>query len=136
MIVILNSYVDFDDYDNVIKTYADDTISYSLYSGTIKESEVYLRNNHVILADDFFQVGQTERKQFYSVANSKLDFTNDPTGDIYANIILRMEAREDTYERTVFSVFDFTGLIGGVFEILEVTGSILVGFFANKLFMF
>ena len=47
-----------------------------------------------------------------------------------------MEAREDTYERTVFSIFDFTGLVGGVFEIFEITGSIIVGFFAQKLFMF
>ena len=52
------------------------------------------------------------------------------------HVTIRMEAREDTYERTVFSVFDFTGLVGGVFEIFEILGGVIVGFFAHKLFMF
>ena len=101
-----------------------------------KEAQLLLRNNHVVLSDSFFQVGQT-RKQFYSIETDRLDFTaRDYSFYPYASIIIRMEAREDTYERTVFTFFDFTGLVGGVFEILEVIGSIVVGFFANRLFMF
>ena len=94
-------------------------------------------NNHVVLADDFLQLGQTEEKEFYSVETDRSDFNlNSFSSDSYANIVIRMEAREDTYERTVLSIFDFTGLVGGVFEILEITGGLVVGFFANKLFMF
>ena len=47
-----------------------------------------------------------------------------------------MVAREDTYERTVFSFFDLTGLVGGVFEILELAGGLFVSIFAHSLFMF
>ena len=86
--------------------------------------------------DNFFQTGFLESKKFYSVSTSDYDFSNDPTGVTYARIVIRMEAREDTYERTVFSFFDFTGLIGGVFELFEITGSIIVGYFASKLFFF
>ena len=88
------------------------------------------------MSDDLFQISQL-KKQFYSVDIERLDFIlRNSSFFPYASIILRMEARDDTYERTVLSVFDFTGLIGGVFEILEVTGSIVVGFFAYKLSIF
>ena len=90
----------------------------------------------MILNDAFFQIGQTEQKEFYSVGGSRYDILDDSTNITYAFIRVRMDTREDTYERTVFSVFDFTGLIGGVFEIFEVTGNIIVGYFATKLFMF
>ena len=101
-----------------------------------KEAQLLVRNNHVVLSDSFIQFGQT-KKQFYSIENDRLDFTaRDFSFSLYASIVIRMEAREDTYERTVFSFFDFTGLVGGVFEILEVIGSIVVSFFANRLFMF
>ena len=90
----------------------------------------------MILNDAFFQIGQTEQKEFYSVGGSRYDILDDSTNITYAFIRVRMDTREDTYERTVFSVFDFTGLIGGVFEIFEVAGNIIVGYFATKLFMF
>lgn len=42
----------------------------------------------------------------------------------------------NTYERSVFSVLDFTGNLGGLFEVLEITGSIIVGLFSSKLFFY
>ena len=104
--------------------------------GYVKSSDIFLRNNHVTLADSFFQIGTTENKQFYSVETLRPDFAIDTNGITYASVVMRMEAREDSYERTVFSMFDFTGLVGGVFEIFEVTGGIIVGLFAYKLYMF
>ena len=112
------------------------SFSYSLSSGYVKSANMFVRNNHVTLADSFFQIGITEKKQFYSVETIRPDFSTHNAGLVYANILLRMEAREDSYERTVFSIFDFTGLVGGVFEIFEVTGGIIVGLFAYKLYMF
>lgn len=41
-----------------------------------------------------------------------------------------------TYERSVFSVLDFFGNIGGLNEILEVAGGLLVGLFSQKLLMY
>ena len=135
-IVIVNSYMDFEDYDTVIKSYPEDRFSYKISSGISKEPQIYVRKNYVSLNDNFFQTGLTENKEFYSVSTSDNDFDIDPTGINYARVTIRMEAREDTYERTVFSVFDFTGLIGGVFEIFEIIGGIFVGYFSSTLFLF
>ena len=102
-----------------------------------KESELFIRKNQVVLSDNFFSIGQTEEKDFYSIEVEKSDFSfRDPYDLNYANVVIKIEAREDTYERTALSIFDFTGLLGGVYEILEISGGILVGFFADRLFMF
>ena len=135
-LIMINSYVDFDDYDNVVKTYNDEKFFFKLRKGLTKEPDIFIRKNYVTLNDEFFQMGQTEHKEFYSAESSRSDFDLDPTGTIYAKIAIRMEAREDTYERTVFSVFDYTGLIGGVFEILEVLGGLVVGYFIKNWLMF
>ena len=135
VIIAQNSYVDFGDYENVIKTYIDERFLIRVSPGIQKESVLYMRNNHVTLYDSIIQIGQGEERQFYSIENSESDFSSSESFT-YVSFLLRMEAREDTYERTVFSFFDLTGLVGGVFEILEVVGSILVTFFTHKLFMF
>ena len=135
-LVTINSYVDFDDYDNVVKTYNDERFFYKLRKGYTKEPDIFIRKNYVTLNDEFIQVGQTEHKEFYSAENTKTDFDFDPNGYLYLKMAIRMEAREDTYERTVFSVFDYTGLIGGVFEIFEVFGGLIVGYFIKNWFMF
>ena len=134
--MVVNSYVDFDDYENVIKTYNDERFFYKLSGGITKRQEIYVRKNYVNLNDGFFQIGQTEKKEFYNVENSKTDVEIDHRNYKYARISIKMESREDTYERTVFSVFDYTGLIGGVFEIFEILGGFVVGYFTKNLFMF
>ena len=135
-LIIINSYVDFDDYENVVKTFNDESFYFKMRKGITKESEILIRKNFVTLNDDFFQMGQTEHKEFYSAQNTKTDFDLDPNEYLYAIMTMRMEAREDTYERTVFSVFDFTGSIGGVFELFEISGAFVVGYFTKNWFMF
>ena len=134
-VVIANSYVDFDDYENTIKTYIDDRFVYRVNPGFYRESHLNLRSNHVKLADDFLQIGDTQDQQFYSVETFANDFIFSNLGP-YVSVFLNMEEREDTYERTVFSFFDLTGLVGGVFEILELAGGLFVSIFAHRLFMF
>lgn len=41
-----------------------------------------------------------------------------------------------TYERSVYAVLDFFGDIGGLNEILKVTGGMIVGLFSQRLLMY
>jgi len=41
-----------------------------------------------------------------------------------------------SYERSVFSFLDLTGNLGGLFEVLQIVGSFMVGLFAGKTFLF
>ena len=42
----------------------------------------------------------------------------------------------DNYERQVFALLDVFGNIGGVNEILEIAGGLIVGLFSGKIFLF
>ena len=42
-LVVGNSYMDFDDYDTVIKSYVDDRFTYTIRSGTVKIPQIYVR---------------------------------------------------------------------------------------------
>jgi len=41
-----------------------------------------------------------------------------------------------SYERQVFGVLGVTGNIGGVFEVLQIAGGILVSFFSGNIFLY
>lgn len=43
---------------------------------------------------------------------------------------------DESYERSVFSFLALTGNIGGLFEVFERSGDLIVGFFAGKFFLF
>ena len=42
-VAILNSYMDFDDYDTVIKSYIDPTFTYTISTGVTKRPQLYVR---------------------------------------------------------------------------------------------
>ena len=46
-ITLVNTYYDFDDYDEPVKTYLDDKYFYSTLSAYTKEVDVYIRENEV-----------------------------------------------------------------------------------------
>ena len=51
---VVNTYFDFDDYENPIKTYLDDRFLFDLLPGYSYISDVFLQNNQAELQDGFF----------------------------------------------------------------------------------
>ena len=90
------------------------------------------------LSDGYLQVGLNDRKQevFYSVERSNIDFQDymDLSGHVL-EVVIHVDAEEGSYERRVYSLLDMTGQLGGLYEIFEVLGGILVGFFSERLLM-
>ena len=46
------------------------------------------------------------------------------------------DSTSKSYERQVFGILDVFGNIGGVKEILEIAGALIVGLFSRKIFIF
>jgi hypothetical protein len=46
------------------------------------------------------------------------------------------DAASDSYSRSVFSLLDLTGNLGGLFEILQITGSLIVVYFSRDLLLY
>ena len=58
------------------------------------------------------------------------------TSDNYYFFRFAKDPQTDTYQRTVFSVLDFFGNIGGLNEVLERIGELIVAIFAERLFTY
>ena len=100
-----------------------------------KEVFLYVRENKAVLHDDLIQYGQNKEHHFYSVDRTKADF-EDQTDTTKINVFLTMDTYVYNYERTVFSLLDLTGLLGGAFELCEILGGIFVGYFSQRLLIF
>jgi hypothetical protein len=54
--------------------------------------------------------------------------------DVALNFV--KDQTDESYERSVFSLLALTGNIGGLFEVFERSGNLIVGFFVGKIFLF
>jgi len=88
------------------------------------------------LEDTLVQLGQKVEDSYFQVVNIKQyeDIYSDKDGYIVA-VYLRSDRMFDKYERKVYDILTFLGDIGGLTEALISIGSLIVGFFTQKLFM-
>jgi len=135
-VVLVNSYVDFGDYDKTVKTYMDDRYQYKGMPGYNKRIKLYARENSVELADSLFQYTQPENLEFISVENTDQDIQEFSTWNNYFEVTLMVDPVKANYKRVVFSFFDLVGNLGGVFEILRAISSLSVALFAAKMLRF
>jgi hypothetical protein len=72
--------------------------------------------------------------EFYSIGKDVSDFTFEADSNLLT-ISIAIDSIEESYEIRVYNFFDFTGQLGGLFEILSIAGGIFVTFFAEKILM-
>ena len=59
------------------------------------------------------------------------DFINNRDSYIYVNFVVDDEI--ELYERSIYSIWDLFGQIGGVYEVLEIVCMLFVSYFNEKL---
>ena len=65
--------MNFDDYENPIKSYVDDIYTYQLSSSLDKRIKIYVKQNNLELNDNFVQIGNSKDYQFLNVERTSLD---------------------------------------------------------------
>ena len=136
-LALVNSFFDFDDYDNSVHTYLDDRFIFDLVPGFEKENIIYVRENEADLEDQIVRYNDDPKvKNFIKIErmDSRLS-SEDKKGNLLTVRFVK-DPQVDTYERTVYSILQLFGDIGGVNEVLEIAGSLIVGVFAHRLFMY
>lgn len=88
------------------------------------------------MADTLIQLSEPKVQTVFSVENASVDMVDMTRYNDIFDVVLLMDPETDTYERVVFSFFDFFGLIGGVFEILTIICGIIVGFVSKQTFFY
>ena len=126
---------DFDDYDNPIKEFIDTKFYYHLQSGVTKESDIYVRQNFAEQSDSIFQLqSSSSESNFISVEDSLQKARNAENNGTVFQIFFLKDSKSITYQRSVLTFLDCCGLIGGVNEILHITGMLIVSFVSSKTF--
>ena len=70
-IAIVNSVIDFNDYQDPVNYILDDGNFWELTPGIRKKTDLHIRYSIGTFDDNYFQVGFNQKKEFYQVVNSK-----------------------------------------------------------------
>ena len=131
-IMILKPYFDYSDIENPIKYHVDNSNYLYLNYGTTYFMDMYVRKNEYTLYDSIF--GSNHKSDiFYSVEKSRII----PKGSnqlILAQVSFLVDEQIDQYERTVQTVIEVIGTIGGNYEILRIIFGLFVGMYTSKMF--
>ena len=135
--VFMNGYFDPEDYTTPNKTFLDARYQYSIFPSNDKRVTFFLRQDEVNVYDTPFQFGQ-------GYTNLKLVKMNRVESDIampdevnfYFQGAFRMDYEYEIHERTVESIFDFFGNLGGSFGFVVFAAGIIVFYVASRLKMY
>ena len=132
-VIIFNSYMDFSDYDTPIKMYIDDSNYFYLSSTNSKITRIYLKQNEANLNDDYLKLSPTSHKAFFSTDKTIVDTAPKYDQTIYISILLG--PNKDTYTRTVYSIMDLFGNVGGIYGLLQSSCGFVVGFISYQIML-
>lgn len=133
-VIYNNFYFDSDDYDDPIKRFIDDKLWVNLMAYRMKETDVFVRQNHLELQDSYLQFMGEEEKSFISIPNAR-----ETIDDIWsdepkvAGFFFRVDSIDNTYQRQVYSSGDLFAQIGGIFIFFKLIGGFIVIMFSERL---
>ena len=131
-VAILNSYLDFNDYDTPVKSYLDDRASFYLLSAYSKVAKVYAKLNKAILDDDYLKIKSATTKEFFSVDRVENDVGSFDY-EVVAQVGILLDPNRDTYKRTVFTILDLSGTLGGIFGLLSSAWGFIIGMISTQI---
>ena len=131
---VINSYFDFEDYDQPIKTYIDDRFFFSLMTSITRNFLAYVKTNEAETLDDFLNYSpQGKESSFISIDRISQDIQESET---IVSVRFAKDPRTDSYDRSVFSLLDALGNIGGLNEVLQVSRGLIVSIFSGRMFFY
>ncbi|CDW84258.1 UNKNOWN [Stylonychia lemnae] len=131
----VNTFFDFNDYDQQVKYFIDDSLFWELDTNIINKVNFYVQKNEASLQDDFLQLGQSNDYDFYGVSNQRTYQDNYSDNDgYYAAVYLRIDNRYDIFERQIYSVLPYLGDVGGLEQSIFLLGMLFISFFTKRIF--
>ena len=132
---ISNKFMDFTDFSTPIKSYVDDRNYFFLNPlvSMSKQWRVYLQQNEAITNDDYLQIQSASRSDFFSIEKTIVDHLYDTNKII--DIYLMLGPYKNTYSRSVYTVMDLFGNVGGVYGLLMSIWGILVGVVSTQIML-
>ena len=111
--------LDFNDYNTPVKSYFDDRILINTVKSFTKYIKVYAKLNTATLNDDYLKIQSPTTKQFFNTDKIVYELSDNDSTTIMQTAIF-VDSNRGNYQRTVFSILDLLGLVGGIFGLLQV----------------
>lgn len=128
-----NVYFDKQNFTEPTQKYLDGQFFWDIMPGFRKKNDIYIGKNEAELQDEVIQLGTGKSMDFYQLSRSRDQIELMGTDEQFASIYIRFDPYTDQYERRVFSLSDLLGQVGGIYEVMLITGMILVGIFQERL---
>ena len=132
-IYTINSYFDFDDLENPVKTYIQSIDVAPLTPEVSNNILVDVNQDKAILNDDWFLGGSSKEVTFYTNEYSSGYVTSISQFENYLLVVsFRLNGKMNIYERTAFNFLELFGMLGGIYELIEITSKMLLASLGQK----
>ena len=135
MITILNNtYYDHDDTQSPVKYFLD--INHMFPADGFQKSNTYhIRENKFKVYNNYLNPNFNTEGWFYDLDGKVFDFTiHYPHKISYYVVSFFMSDHIKEYESYTYTILDLFSDLGGAFEIFEVFGKLMIGYYVRKLF--
>ena len=132
----INSYFDFDDIQNPVKTYLHEINVAPLTPYVSQNIYIDVNKNKAELKDSWFLSTDPQEIEFYTNQYRSSYATGLAQFDGYLlTAKFRFDGRMNIYERTSFNLLELFGLLGGVYEIIEIALKLLLSSLSQKILL-
>ena len=132
---VKSKYVNLNDIENPINTYAEEIDTYSLHYQSLLQATLTIEPQEVVLEDSFYfsfispspkkfnKLWDREKvlKSYDNVFGSNLVYKSP------FRLIIELSSNTYQYKRKVLNFLEVTGILGGLFELFEVVFGIIIG---------
>ena len=133
-IYIVNAYFDFNEYDEPIRNYLQDGLEYDLFNDFTSNVKLYFQENQVNSQDSYLSVtSEGQESSFISLADSRSTIRPTNESEIMRINFLKSN-QHTTIERSVFTLLDLLGILGGIFGALTAGGGLIINIISDRLF--
>ena len=134
-IAIMRTYFDYDDYENPVKTFFGETENYFMIKDLTTWASYQVQENTALRSDNLFYNEPFKESTFYDVGSKNIRIVSQvATGGALLFVTVGPHAETIQYERTVYSLLDLFGYLGGLYDFMLFIGFWLVNSFQDKIF--
>jgi len=134
-LVTVNSYFDFKDYSDPVKQYLQQGDLSYLIQDFAQLIDITIQENNAETFDSIFFNVSPEEERFYSVGERRYKVAPESSINAIFRIRFTLDDAVITHERTVFTILDMIGQIGGVYGLLFLLGQVIFGYISEKYFL-
>lgn len=133
-----SKYVDLSDIDNPIKEYVSILNTWKFHPEIAFNSNIYIERQEVILEDSLFMkfrepepIKFNKLPDLVGVRNDQAIRINDYNQPFYNpyNLAIQLSPDKHQYRRSLFNFLEMTGILGGIFEVFELSVTLVLGVF-------